>query len=425
MAADRCEPGKMPMLHPDFIKPDYNGCCFSRIPRVILSLLTDGKELPFSETAFKGMVHSYDRVILFLVDAFGWSFFKRYADRFPALRHFYDNGTITCLDSQFPSTTACHVTTIHTGLPVGQSMVFDWQYYEPKLDTIIAPLLFSEAGTQKRETLKRLSIRPEEIVPSTTLYQTLKSHGISSHVFQHKAYTPSPFGNVVFREATVHPYATLSEALVNMEALTRRDAGPEYIFFYFAAIDDICHHYGPDSPQFEAEIDAFFTILERRLFGSMAGQLQKTLFILTADHGQVAVNPKTTIYLNLDPDFTGFQKFVRTNRKGELIIPGGSCRNMIIYLRDGVVYEAHRFLAERLAGRADVHTLDELVSWGLFGDKPVSSEFRERAGDLMILPYGNVSVWWYERVKYEQRFYGHHGVLTPGEVRIPVLVHPF
>ncbi|MBT6501967.1 MAG: alkaline phosphatase family protein [Deltaproteobacteria bacterium] len=413
------------MLHPDFVKPDYQANCFSRIPKTIQYLLTGDGALSLPENLFEKVGTRFDQVIFFLVDAFGWQFFERYRDKYPFFQHFLDSGQVARLDSQFPSTTAAHVTTIHTGLPVGQSNVFDWQYYEPKLDAIFAPLLYSTAGTRSRETLKSVKISPAEIIPSQTLYQDLKSAGVQSYIFQHRAFTPSTFSNVVFNGAAVHPYKTLSEALVNMGETVSNCSSPAYTFFYFSPLDDICHQYGPDSPQFEAEVDAFFTTLENQFFNQLAGNLKNTLFIMTADHGQTAVDPATTIYLNQDPDLIGFQKFIRSNREGRFIIPGGSCRNMIIYLKEGVQEEAHAFLSKRLQGKAEVYSVRALIDEGLFGDRPVTPGFIERAGDLMILPFKNESVWWYEKGRFEQRFYGHHGGLTPEEVQIPFLMHPF
>ncbi len=413
------------MLHPDFIKPDYSANCFSRIPETIQYLLTGEGSLSLPETLFEGVGTRFNQVIFFLVDAFGWQFFERYRDKYPVFSRFQDSGRVTRLDSQFPSTTAAHVTTIHTGLPVGQSNVFDWQYYEPKLDDIFAPLLYSTAGIRARETLKSSSIKPEEIIPTQTLYQKLKSAGVQSHIFQHREFTPSTFSNVVFKGASVHPYKTVSEALVNMGETIKSNLSPNYVFLYFSPLDDICHHYGPDSPQFEAEVDTFFTTLENQFFRQYAGSLQDTLFVLTADHGQTAVDPATTIYLNQDPTFAGFEKFIRSNREGKLIIPGGSCRNMILYLKEGVQKEARDFLSQRLEGKAEVYAMQELIDWGLFGDQPVTPGFVERAGDLMILPFRDESVWWYEKGRFEQRFFGHHGGLTPVEVHIPFLIHPF
>jgi len=56
-----------------------------------------------------------------------------------------------------------------------------------------------------------------------------------------------------------------------------------------------------------------------------------------------------------------------------------------------------------------------LIADGYFGAR-VSSRFRERVGNLVILPYRYESVWWYEKDKFEQRFYGHHGGLTSQEM---------
>ena len=94
----------------------------------------------------------YDAVVMFFIDAFGWLFYERFQDD-PFIKRIEKHGKIEKLTSQFPSTTAAHVTTMHTGLPVGQSGVFEWQYYEPLVDRIVAPLLFSYAGTRERESL--------------------------------------------------------------------------------------------------------------------------------------------------------------------------------------------------------------------------------------------------------------------------------
>jgi hypothetical protein len=85
-----------------------------------------------------------------------------------------------------------------------------------------------------------------------------------------------------------------------------------------------------------------------------------------------------------------------------------------------MVDEAQVFLAERLAGQAEVRKINDLIAEGYFGPD-ISPKFRARAGELVILPYAGKSVWWYEKDRYEQRFLGHHGGLTPQEMEIPLL----
>ena len=53
------------------------------------------------------------------------------------------------LATQFPSTTACNVTTVNTGESVALHGLYEWFYYEPRVDDIIAPLLYSYARDQK------------------------------------------------------------------------------------------------------------------------------------------------------------------------------------------------------------------------------------------------------------------------------------
>jgi len=411
------------MQNANFIKPQYESRCFSNIPQTVKALLTGSERPSLPPEVFGRLPQKYETVIVFFADSFGWRFFEKYGDDYPFLQHLTRRGVVSRLTSQYPSTTPVHVTTIHTGLPPGQSGIFEWQYYEPQLDTIITPLLFSFAGTMKRDTLKPTGIDPKKLYPTGTIYQELKRHGITSYLFQHRDYTPSTFSDVVFAGAEVRPYKTLPEALANLGDLLARPRSTSYIFVYYDPIDTICHTYGPDSPQAEAEIDTFLTVMDRLFRQKLAGRLKNTLFMMIADHGQMAVDPETTIYLNLRPEFSGLEQYFKTNRKGELIVPGGSPRDMFLYIKEGLLEEARAFLARRLAGRAEVWPVPEMIEQGFFGPPPISPAFLGRVGNLVILPYANEAVWWYEKDKFEQNMYGHHGGLTPEEMEIPIFLY--
>jgi predicted AlkP superfamily pyrophosphatase or phosphodiesterase len=393
-------------MYADFIKPLYDAGGFAGLPERISDLLT-GPE-------------NYEAVVLFLVDGFGWRFFEKFQDA-PFLKETARLGKVEKLIAQFPSTTAAQLTTLHTGMPVGEHGIFEWIYYEPTLDAVIAPLLFSFGGTSQRDTLKLVGAKPRRLFPQNTLYQQLNQHNIASTIFQHREYTPSSFGDVIFRGAKAIGYKTLAEALVNLaEALAKPSNQKEYFVLYNEKIDSLSHEYGPEAPQTEAEIQVFLATMETIFLKAMKGSNRRILFMLTADHGQSETNPQTTIYLNKDPRFEGIEKFLRTNLKGEMIVPAGSARDFFLYIQPGMVEEAQAFLATRLEEKAEVRRVAELAAEGYFGPK-VSALFTARAGDLVILPRRYESVWWYEKNKYEQRYYGHHGGLTPQEVEIPLL----
>jgi predicted AlkP superfamily pyrophosphatase or phosphodiesterase len=385
-------------VNPEFIKPRYDEGGFAGIPTRLKDAFMSGK---------------YDAVVLFLVDAFGWRFFERFQDA-AFIQRMAKHGRIEKLSSQFPSTTAAHVTTIHTGWPVGQSGVYEWYYYEPQLDAIIAPLLFSFAGSPHRDNLASTGIHPPLLYPRGFFYPELKKMGVDPYVFAIRDYTPSTYSNVVMAGAEQYSFRTLSEAFVNLGSLLEQHTDAAYIHLYFDKIDAVCHEYGPNAPQTEAEIETFLLMMEHYFERIFTGK-KRILFLMTADHGATEVDPETTTYLNTDPRFAGFERFIKTNRQGKLLVPAGSARDMFLYIREDLLEEAQSFLATRLDGKADVMKTEALIVDGYFGAE-VSPRFRERVGNLVILPYRSESVWWYEKGKFEQKFYGHHGGLTPQEM---------
>lgn len=393
------------MMNTGFVKPRYDSGGFASLPQRVTDLLTGPKK--------------YDAVVLFLIDGFGWRFFEKFQDA-PFLKTVARLGQVEKLTAQFPSTTAAHITTLHTGMPVGEHGIFEWIYYEPALDAIIAPLLFSFAGTFQRDTLKSVGAKPRHLFPNTTLYQSLKKLGVTATIFQHREYTPSSFGDVIFSGAKSIGYKTLPEALINLADALAKSTPPAYFVLYNEKLDAISHEYGPDSPQTTAEIQVFLMTMENIFLKALAGSHRKILFLLTADHGQSETDPHTTVYLNRDPRFAGIEKFLKTNRQGELLVPGGSARDFFLYIQAGLVEEAQAFLTPRLEGQAEVRKVADLMSEGWFGPR-LSPKFCARAGDLVLLPYRYESVWWYEKNKHEQRYYGHHGGLTPQEMEIPLL----
>jgi len=387
----------MTKMNPTFIKPRYVQGGFAGIPDRIKAAFVSGR---------------YDAVVLFLVDGFGWRFFERFQEA-PFLKRLAKHGRIEKLISQFPSTTAAHLTTIHTGWNVGQSGVHEWIYYEPLVDAVIAPLLFSYSGLWERDLLRATGIEPALFYPRGMFYPELKKLGVNSFVFGSREYTPSTYSNVVMNGTELRSFKTFSETLINLGLLLEEQKQPAYIYVYFDKIDTLAHEYGPTAPQTEAEIETFLLLMEHYFERVFKGK--RILFLMTADHGQVEVDPRTTIFLNTNPQFTGMERFLKSNRKGQLLVPAGSPRDMFLYIKDDLVDEAQFFLAPRLEGKADVVKTEQLIENGYFGPE-VSSRLRQRVGNLVILPYRYESVWWYEKGKFEQRFYGHHGGLTPQEM---------
>ncbi|MEZ4674191.1 MAG: alkaline phosphatase family protein [Caldilineaceae bacterium] len=407
------------------IRPNYGHGCFADLPNLIQSCLTDQPAPLGLNGVPDGLLRTYETVILLMIDAFGWELFQRFAARHPFLQRLTQEATVAQWTSQFPSTTAAHVTCIHTGLTPSQSGVFEWEYYDPTVDATITPLLFSYGGQFVRDALQTTGVQPEQLYPAQSLHQQLRSQGVKTHVFQHREYTPSTYTDWVCRGAEMHPYTTLAEAFYNLRQTVKVAPKPSYFFLYFDKIDALSHYYGPESLQVEAEVQGFLYLLERAFIEPGRKEFSNTLVLLTADHGQMPVSPQTTVYLNTDPRFAGLERFLQRNQRGELIGPGGSPRDYFLYVKAEMVDEAQHFLADRLEGIADVRFVQPMIAEGYFGPLPPSPEFLARVSPLVILPHDEQTVWWYEEGRYNMRFYGLHGGLSAREMAIPLCLVEF
>jgi hypothetical protein len=397
-----------------FVRPLYESYCFSRIPHTVEALLTGAVTPGLPPAALAGLPDRCDTVILLFLDAFGWRFFAPRAERYPFLRRFLESGVVSPLTTMFPSTTAAHVTTLNTGLTPAASGVFEWFYYEPQLDAMIAPLLFSYAGDRGRETLAAAGVNPGDLFPRSPLYQRLAASGVRTTVFQHRDYAQSSYTRAVFNGVDVVPFRTMPEGLTSLAQRLETRSGPAYYYLYFDMIDAVAHTYGPDSPYVEAEIDIALTALDRLLHSALKAHRGDLALLLIADHGQIAVNPKTAIYLNhLMPDLV---PATRTSAAGKPLVPAGSRRDMFLYIRNEHLDEIAGGLTEALAGRAEVHRTTDLIAAGMFGGEP-SSAFLGRVGNLVVLPYAGETVWWdfAERGKFDAVYRGLHGGLSREE----------
>ncbi len=337
------------------------------------------------------------------------------------MRQLARQGKVAKLVSQFPSTTACNVTTMNTGLSVAQHGVYEWFYYEPVVGEIIAPLLYSygqhihERGSLNADK----DVKPEDLYPRQSIYKKLAEHGVRCYAFQDHEYAASAYTDAVFDGAQRYGFVTPADGLVNLAKAVIEEPSKGYYYFYFDRVDSLSHLYGPGSKEAEAELEAFLLALEHIFWDRVKDKVDHTLFILTADHGQTMIDPDKCVYLNVE--FPEIKEYIKTSGSGRYLEPAGSCRDMFLYVKDDRLDDAFHFLEDRLRDRAVVVKTKELVDNGYFGGPYISEALVGRLGNLVILPFEGQSVWWYEKDLFEIKFLGHHGGLTKQEMEIPFL----
>ena len=418
-------PAKSKIAHgstSNFIKPAYGNACFSDIPAFVRATFGDSTPSPLHAAANVGQ-HRFRRVVTLFVDAFGWRFFERFQDH-PLLRRFANACSATKLTSQFPSTTSAHVTTLYTGLPVGQHGVYEWFYYEPQVDRMIAPLLFSYAGDADRESLQQAGVEGPAILPSGQVSRALAAQGVRSYLVQPREFFNSTYSAQMGASARMIPYLTLAEGLATITQTLRNVTDPTWVVGYFGMFDALCHLYGPNAAQSDAELEAILTLIERWLVRDLLGKLDDTLLMIIADHGQIETDPTRILYLDQTSAFARLRPLLRTNQRGEFLAPAGSCRDFFVHAQAEHLDEAQAVLTGIVRERAEVRRVDAMIEQGYFGPDGVSAQFQSRVGNLVVLPFAGESVYWLGDGRFKQKYYGHHGGLTPQEMEIPLLLLP-
>jgi predicted AlkP superfamily pyrophosphatase or phosphodiesterase len=395
---------------PGSVRPLAAGYTFAALPATIERLLgVDVADRGLPPAALGALPRSVQRVVLVLLDGFGWPFFARHADHHPLLRRMLAEGSVAKLTTQFPSTTAAHITTLHTGSPVTEHGVYEWNILDPGLDAIVTPMLFSYAGDGARDTLHRVGVAPAALYPTgPTLYRRLADRGVVSLAFQPSSFAPSTYDGVLLDGASLYPYDTQEDGLTALAGALRTQPGPTYAYVYIDSLDAVGHQHGPSSPAFASETERCLDAI-----GAAIGALPPgTLVLLAADHGQIDVDPARTLYVNeLWPEL---DRHLRRGGDGRLLAPAGSARDLFLHTIPGKGDVVVAGLRALLGDRAEVCATDELVAEGLFGPR-VGPRLAERIGDVCVLPGPGETAWWRLPRRFEMRFRGHHGGLTPDE----------
>jgi len=389
----------------EWCPPEQGTRCFDQLPATVERLLTGATTGPARDEPL--LRDGLERVVLVYFDAFGWAFLERHAEHrlFERAR---GDGVLTQLTAQFPSTTTAQVTTIHSGLPVSEHGLYEWHVYEPALDRLITPLLFSFAGDGVRGSLLG-QLEPDDLFPTESLYSRLAAAGIRSSVVLPETIAGSAPNIALLRDASIVPFSTPEQALT---AAARAVDGPGgYAHVYLDQLDSLMHAVGPDDPLAEACVRMTLDALADATFP--AG----TLILLTADHGMSPVDPARTVYVNeLWPELASH---LETGADGKPLAPAGSCRDLFLHARAAHVEDVCAGLAERLDGVADVVPVDELVAEGILAAP--GPRLAARLANVAVLPRFGEAVYWHDPGRFVQQLHGQHGGLSPQEMEIPLV----
>ncbi|MGD9131410.1 MAG: alkaline phosphatase family protein [Candidatus Bathyarchaeota archaeon] len=403
----------------DFVFPCYEGKCISNIPGTVLGLfgVESERRLPV-EVGVE--VDGVDKVVLFVLDGFGYNQFLRFCGDNRFLVNLAEKGGVFPVTSVFPSQTTNALTTLNTGLTPQEHGLFEYYLYLKEVDRIVSTLSFEPLGYKRRNELVDRGFDPKLLFKGGTIQNTLREAGVKTFVHIYVRHTYSAYSKVIFDGSTIVPNFKSSDLVVNLRKTLEKEKGPAYFFVHLSNLDTIAHEYGPQSYEYSTELSVISYLLQKELVEKIDQQTAKeTLLLMTSDHGGVRVVPQDTTYLN---EFPQVVKNLRCGRGGKRILPTGSPRDVFLHVREEKLRETKELLAQKIGDKAKIVETEETIKAGLFGLGEVRSEFSDRVGNLLILPYRNETVW-FEHIKgIRFNLLGHHGGLTEKEMLVPLAI---
>jgi len=406
------------LLPPDSVKPDYSGYCLSNVPTKILSIFGLGEQRPNLPPDALGSVDTsgIENVILLLCDGLGYNEWQRQEERgfFGALSK---KGSVRPITTVFPSTTAAALTTVSTGLTPQEHGLPEWYVYLDEVGAVVITLPFARVGDRGRDTLEG-ELNPRALFDGRTIFQKLKDSGVKCTSLTSRGLAYTSYSSVSREGSDVVPYASASDMTVSLRRLTEGARGPNLFYAYWSYVDTIEHTYGPNTDEAGVEaslishafMEGFLSKLDR-------AAAKRTLILVTADHGQIQVEPQKTLYVNR---FVKLMRSLAESRTGQKIPPWGSARDCYFRIEESKLDSVRAYLENKLGGAASVMTTADAIDQGLFGIGGPSKKFRRRIGNLMVLPHGRDLIWYRYRKGDSLELRGHHGGLHEDEMTIPL-----
>lgn len=293
---------------------------------------------------------------------------------------------VSTLTTVAPSTTASALTSIATGVGVGEHGIVGY-----RIRTDDGNLNVLKWRTPQGDAMDRH--RPER-------FQSVASFGGQRPPALHKeAYRRSGFSRAYLRDARQHGYKMLSSLPVEVRRLLA--AGESFIYAYYEGLDMVAHEHA-FGEHYEAELRA----CDRLMADLLTVLPRDTAVVATSDHGLV----------DCSDGLVKIDRCVLDCARAE----SGEARFRWLHARRGGGRELYEAAADAHGEQAWVHTAAEIVEAGWLGPV-VTDAARSRLGDVALVAR---DAWAFDHPDDGSGgLVGRHGSLTPAEMLVPLLVH--
>jgi hypothetical protein len=395
----------------DAVLPDYAGGSLVNLAASILEAFGARREddPPPVRGLDPELLGEVSTVVLVLVDGLGEAQLRRAIAR-GGVRHLADlaHGRTLTLTSIFPSTTVAALGSLDTARPPGVHGLVAYQHWLEEFGCVAQMLRWGPAERDASFMDAPWSADPRGFVPVETLDARLARAGVARFLVQPAAFKNSPLVHMLFPDSTYVPYISTSGAAVAAHRLLAArpfGEGRSFVFIYWPTLDTVAHVLGPLSAEHDAELRA----IDELLIGPLRESARDdAVFLLTADHGHVALDLESAVRFEDHPELLRLLRYP----------PAGEHRVALLAPREGAGSAVREYCAEYFS-EAIVATTDEAVALGLYG--AVSGAVRQRIGDLLLIATGARQFWYTFLATELGAHRGSHGALSREEMVVPLL----
>ena len=255
-----------------FIKPDFCNNIIN-VSATIADFLGCPNDKPILPELAKELKKGYKNVVFMILDGMGVNPIEKNLSKDSFLRRHQRQ----VLTSVFPSTTTNATTTFLTNKYPMEHGWFGWNLYFEDLQKAVD--IYLDADSYTGEPVEKGYVT--RVLPIEPYYKKAKTDYKTSVV------VPEYWDN---DEENKYVWYTFDEMFGHIEKICK-NAGKQFIYTYCAEPDSTMHRFGVSSAEAYSVINRLNDGIE-----ALYAKLTDTLFIITADHGQIDVDGCIEIY---------------------------------------------------------------------------------------------------------------------------------
>ena len=361
------------------IWPDYKNCT-ANLPNSILKKFgapTAGDTLPLLD---KYLDRDYRNIVVLLLDGMGKHILEHHLKADGPFR----SHLAGIYQSVFLSTTVAATTSVQSGLQPCEHCWLGWDCYYPQIDQNVTVFFSLIQGTDKPAADFNV---PLTFTPYENVLDKLNNAGT-------KAYRLTPYDDPA--PGNIEEFCRRIKALCD-------EPDRKYVFAYWDEPDGLLHDNGCKSaPVHEALVSMENAVQE------LAGELEDTLIIVTADHGHIDTD------LAALPDYPELMDcLVRTPSLEPRVI------NFFVKEEKKAFFEKefNRLFGEKFL----LLTKEEVIERQLFGTAAPRELFKDMLGNYIAIATDTLSICSKDQTP-RPNWKSMHGSVTEDEVLVPLIL---